>query len=664
MRWATDGYAGGFFAYVVLAVMAIGVSDLLLAPAIAASRREGLASRRVRQDRIRRQHHEPLSRPPDLLQRSTVDTSPTATASPPTKTARWEDGYRKRWQHDKIVRSTHGVNCTGSCSWKIYVKGGIVTWETQQTDYPRTRPDLPNHEPRGCSRGASYSWYLYSGNRREIPAGALASAAAVARGAGKPRRRSRPGHRSSRDPEKRASYTSKRGLGGFVRATWDEVNEIIAAANAYTDRRRYGPDRVVGFSPIPAMSMVSLRRGRALPVAARRRLHVVLRLVLRPAAVQPADLGRADRRAGKRRLVQCRLPDPVGLERAADAHARRPFLHRGALQRRQERRHLARTMPKPRSSPICGCIPKQGTDAALAMAMGHVILREFHLDRQAPYFSDYCPPVHRLPMLVRLVQQGRQLVPERLRARLRFRRRPGRGQQSGMEDGRLATPRGTRWCRAVRSVSAGASRANGTWSRRRSDGADTSLQLSLIEGNPTAEVAFPYFGGAARPSSSAPTIPICVTRNVPVRTADLEGRGEAWSRRCSISSCANYGLDRGLGGGGVAPDYDDDEPYTPAWAERDHRRAARPDHHSRARVRHQRREDERPLHGDPRGRDEPLVPHGHELPRHHQPAGDVRLRRPVGRRLVALCRAGEAAPADRLAAAGLRARLEPPAAAA
>ena len=82
---------------------------------------------------------------------------------------RWEDGYRKRWQHDKIVRSTHGVNCTGSCSWKIYVKGGIVTWETQQTDYPRTRWDMPNHEPRGCARGASYSWYLYSANRVKYP---------------------------------------------------------------------------------------------------------------------------------------------------------------------------------------------------------------------------------------------------------------------------------------------------------------------------------------------------------------------------------------------------------------------------------------------------------------------------------------------------------------
>ena len=81
----------------------------------------------------------------------------------------WEKGYRQRWQHDKVVRSTHGVNCTGSCSWKIYVKDGLVTWETQQTDYPRTRPDLPNHEPRGCPRGASYSWYIYSANRLKYP---------------------------------------------------------------------------------------------------------------------------------------------------------------------------------------------------------------------------------------------------------------------------------------------------------------------------------------------------------------------------------------------------------------------------------------------------------------------------------------------------------------
>jgi nitrate reductase alpha subunit len=98
----------------------------------------------------------------------------------------WEDGYRKRWQHDKIVRSTHGVNCTGSCSWKIYVKGGIITWETQQTDYPRTRPELPNHEPRGCPRGASYSWYIYSAQRLKVSADPQAAGQAVARGAGQP----------------------------------------------------------------------------------------------------------------------------------------------------------------------------------------------------------------------------------------------------------------------------------------------------------------------------------------------------------------------------------------------------------------------------------------------------------------------------------------------
>ncbi|TGQ03847.1 molybdopterin-dependent oxidoreductase, partial [Mesorhizobium sp. M00.F.Ca.ET.217.01.1.1] len=62
------------------------------------------------------------------------------------------------------------------------------------------------------------------------------------------------------DLNKRQSYISIRGHGGFVRATWDEVNELIAAANAHTVKT-HGPDRVIGFSPIPAMSMVSYAAG-------------------------------------------------------------------------------------------------------------------------------------------------------------------------------------------------------------------------------------------------------------------------------------------------------------------------------------------------------------------------------------------------------------------
>ncbi|HDX1585055.1 TPA: nitrate reductase subunit alpha [Escherichia coli] len=179
----------------------------------------------------------------------------------------WEDGYRQRWQHDKIVRSTHGVNCTGSCSWKIYVKNGLVTWETQQTDYPRTRPDLPNHEPRGCPRGASYSWYLYSANRLKYPM--------MRKRLMKMWREAKALHSDPveawasiiEDADKAKSFKQARGRGGFVRSSWQEVNELIAASNVYTIKN-YGPDRVAGFSPIPAMSMVSYASGARIRFAA------------------------------------------------------------------------------------------------------------------------------------------------------------------------------------------------------------------------------------------------------------------------------------------------------------------------------------------------------------------------------------------------------------
>ena len=67
------------------------------------------------------------------------------------------------------MRSTHGVNCTGGCTWQIYVKDGIVTWEMQGLDYPEIDPEIPPYEPRGCQRGISYSWYLYSPLRVKYP---------------------------------------------------------------------------------------------------------------------------------------------------------------------------------------------------------------------------------------------------------------------------------------------------------------------------------------------------------------------------------------------------------------------------------------------------------------------------------------------------------------
>ena len=168
--------------------------------------------------------------------------------------------YRDRWSHDKVVRSTHGVNCTGSCSWKVYVKDGIITWEAQQTDYPSAGADRPEYEPRGCPRGAAFSWYTYSPTRIRYPyvRGVLLE---MFREAKKQYGDPVVAWASIvQNPELSKKYKSARGKGGFVRANWEEASEIVAAAHVYTVKR-WGPDRIAGFSPIPAMSPVSYASG-------------------------------------------------------------------------------------------------------------------------------------------------------------------------------------------------------------------------------------------------------------------------------------------------------------------------------------------------------------------------------------------------------------------
>src|SRR3546814_4636078 len=121
------------------------------------------------------------------------------------------------------------------------------------------RPILPNHEPRGCSRGASYSWYLYSGNRLKYPL-IRARLLELWREARRTHAPVNAWASIAEDPVKSKHYKSIRGMGGFVRTTWEEVNEIIGAANVYTIKE-YGPDRVAGVSPIPAMSMIYYAAG-------------------------------------------------------------------------------------------------------------------------------------------------------------------------------------------------------------------------------------------------------------------------------------------------------------------------------------------------------------------------------------------------------------------
>jgi nitrate reductase alpha subunit len=482
-----------------------------------------------------------------------------------TEDRSWEEGYRKRWQHDKIVRSTHGVNCTGSCSWKVYVKGGIVTWETQQTDYPRTRPDLPNHEPRGCSRGASYSWYLYSGNRVKYPLvrSKLLKLWRAARATLTPVAAWKS---IVEDSTKRASYVRKRGLGGFVRANWDEVNEIVAAANAYT-AKTYGPDRVFGFSPIPAMSMVSYAAGaRYLSLLG----GVCMSFYdwycdLPPASPQTwgeqTDVPESADWYNSGFLIL--WGSNVPQTRTPDAHFYTEVRYKGA-------KSVVISPDYSEASKFADLwvSPKQGTDAALAMAMGHVILREFHVERQAEYFNDYVRQYTDMPFLVRLVESDGRLVPERFVRASDFATSCGEANNPEWKTvaydeatGEIVVPNGSvgfRWGE------------KGKWNleERESTGQDTKLLLSLAETrDELADVAFPYFGNLEHDQFQGTDHPSVLTRKVPAKRLALKD-GETLVASVYDLFLANYGIDRGFGGEHLAKNYDDVAPYTPAWAEK------------------------------------------------------------------------------------------------
>ncbi len=138
----------------------------------------------------------------------------------------WEDLYRQQYGWDRVVRSTHSANCTGSCSWKVYVKDGIMLREEQAADYPRLNADIPDYNPRGCQKGGCFVEYVYGAQRLRYP----------------------------------LIRTGERGEGKWRRASWDEALTLVAEKmvdNIYT----HGPDTNTFFSVIPAMSPVSFCGG-------------------------------------------------------------------------------------------------------------------------------------------------------------------------------------------------------------------------------------------------------------------------------------------------------------------------------------------------------------------------------------------------------------------
>ncbi len=482
----------------------------------------------------------------------------------------WEKAYRGRWAHDKVVRSTHGVNCTGSCSWKIYVKNGLVTWETQQTDYPRTRPDLPNHEPRGCARGASYSWYLYSAARLKYP---MIRSRLL--------RLWRESKNVYKDPvtawehivndaEKAKSYKQVRGLGGMVRIDWEEANEIIAAANIYT-AKTYGPDRVVGFSPIPAMSMVSYAAGsRYLSLLGGTCMSFYdWYCDLPPSSPQiwgeQTDVPESADWYNSSYIIA--WGSNVPQTRTPDAHFFTEARYNGT-------KTVAVTPDYSEVAKLSdNWLPvRQGTDSALVMAMGHVILKEFHVAGKSEYFDDYCRMYTDMPFLVMLEEREGAYVPARTLRASDFRNALGEKENPEWKPvifdgttGNIVVPNGTigsRWD------------GSGKWNlepRNVADDSEVWPETSFVKGHDeVVSVAFPYFGNLEndQPIFAHTDHDSILLRNIPVRKVKLAPRKEVLVATVFDLLVANYGVDQGLGGDNVAQSLEDDVPYTPAWQEK------------------------------------------------------------------------------------------------
>jgi len=467
----------------------------------------------------------------------------------------WEDTYRNRWRHDKVVRSTHGVNCTGGCSWQIFVKNGLVAYEMQQTDYPRTRDDLPNHEPRGCQRGASFSWYLYSPHRVKYPLirGRLIDLYRKEKRNGKDPIEAWEAIQA--DDAKRSKYIDVRGLGGFVRAEWDEMVEIIAAANIYTIKK-WGPDRIYGFSPIPAMSMISYAAGS-------RYLSLIGAGVgsfydwycdLPPASPQvwgeQTDVPESADWYNSKYIIVCGANLPM--TRTPDAHF--------AVESRYNGTKIVSMAPDYAEyvkfadlwMPV-----KQGTDSAAFLAMGHVALKEFHINKQDPYFTEYVRQYTDFPMQVILEEVNGKMVSGRFLRASDFDKNMGEDNNPewktvvyDTKSNSFVVPNGSvgfRWG------------DDGKWNLlEKANDTDIEAELSCIDNkDDVIEVTFPHFN---------PVDGDTLVRNIPARKLTLADGKEVLVTSVFDLQVAQYGIDRGLGDN-LATSYDDENiAFTPAWA--------------------------------------------------------------------------------------------------
>ncbi len=405
----------------------------------------------------------------------------------------------------------------------------------------------------GCQRGISYSWYLYSPLRVKYP---------YARGVLIDMYRSAKEEylgdsikawASIQDtPEWRKRYQEARGKGGFRRISWEEALEIAAASTIHTISK-HGPDRVAGFSPIPAMSQVSYAAGS-------RFMSLIGGAVmsfydwycdLPPAS--PEVWGEQTDVHESADWFNARFIAVMGanlnMTRTPDTHFISEVRHAGAK--------LA--VFSPDFSQVAKYadwwIPSHpGQDTAFWLAVNHVLLSEFYRDRKVDYFENYSRQFTDLPFLVEIKdrQPGKYLRADRLS---RYQETENGEWKLLMWDAAANEPRmpngsiGDRW----------ATEKKGKWNLELHDSVldqPIAPELSFIDRNDgSTEIELEFFGSEG-----------VITRSVPIRTIETADGPVAVTTVFDLLN-ARFGVDRGLKGFD-ATDYENpDVPYTPAWQE-------------------------------------------------------------------------------------------------
>jgi DMSO reductase family type II enzyme molybdopterin subunit len=81
-----------------------------------------------------------------------------------------EDLYRARWTWDHVAWGTHCVDCyPGNCLYRVFVKDGRVVREEPAARHGVIEAGVPDFNPMGCNKGASWSQQLYDGDRLMHP---------------------------------------------------------------------------------------------------------------------------------------------------------------------------------------------------------------------------------------------------------------------------------------------------------------------------------------------------------------------------------------------------------------------------------------------------------------------------------------------------------------